>query len=45
MKYTDIKIVAVIGAGLMGNGITQICASASYDVIMQDIETKFVENG
>ena len=26
--------VAVIGAGLMGNGIAQACATAGYDVVI-----------
>ena len=30
--------VAVIGAGLMGNGIAQACATAGYDVV--NIDTK-----
>ena len=28
--------VAVIGAGLMGNGIAQACATAGYDVVNID---------
>ncbi|VUT27812.1 MAG: 3-hydroxyacyl-CoA dehydrogenase [Candidatus Syntrophoarchaeum sp. GoM_oil] len=40
-----IKKVTVLGAGLMGNGIAQVCAQAGYDVIMRDIEDRFVENG
>ncbi|MHA2366186.1 MAG: 3-hydroxyacyl-CoA dehydrogenase family protein [Candidatus Hodarchaeales archaeon] len=45
MKFEDIKVVAVIGAGLMGNGIAQVSAAAGYKVFMRDIDTKFVDNG
>ena len=41
----EIKNVCVIGAGLMGSGITQVCAQAGYNVAMHDIEQKFVDNG
>ncbi|MBI5552056.1 MAG: 3-hydroxybutyryl-CoA dehydrogenase [Desulfobacterales bacterium] len=41
----DIKRICVIGAGLMGNGIAQVCAAAGYQVGMQDIEQRFVDNG
>jgi 3-hydroxybutyryl-CoA dehydrogenase len=40
-----INKVTVLGAGLMGNGIAQVCAQAGYEVIMRDIEDRFVENG
>jgi len=33
----EIKKIFVAGAGLMGGGIAQVCAQASYDVIMRDI--------
>ena len=33
--------IAVIGAGQMGNGITQVAACAGYDVIMIDIKEEF----
>ncbi|MFQ5980389.1 MAG: 3-hydroxybutyryl-CoA dehydrogenase [Candidatus Heimdallarchaeota archaeon] len=39
------KKVVVFGAGLMGNGITQVCAQSGLDVAMVDIEDRFVENG
>lgn len=41
----QVNTVGVIGAGTMGNGIAQICAQAGYDVIMRDIEDRFLERG
>jgi 3-hydroxybutyryl-CoA dehydrogenase len=41
----EIKKVCILGAGLMGNGIAQICAQAGYDVALRDIEQKFVDGG
>ncbi len=41
----EIKTVAVIGAGTMGNGIAQACAQMGCNVIMRDIEERFVQNG
>jgi 3-hydroxybutyryl-CoA dehydrogenase len=39
----EIKTVAVIGAGTMGNGIAQVAAAAGYNVIMTDIKQEFLE--
>ena len=41
----EINKIAVLGLGLMGNGIAHICAQAGYEVWARDIEDKFVENG
>lgn len=41
----EIKKVAVLGAGQMGNGIAQVCAQAGYEVKMRDIDQKFIDNG
>jgi 3-hydroxybutyryl-CoA dehydrogenase len=41
----EIKKICVLGAGLMGNGIAQICAQASYEVSMRDIEKQFIDKG
>jgi 3-hydroxybutyryl-CoA dehydrogenase len=41
----DIKTIGVVGAGTMGNGIAQVASMAGYDVIMSDIDDKFVQNG
>ena len=44
-KNMNIEKVGVIGAGTMGNGIAQVCASAGLKVVMQDIGEKQVANG
>ncbi len=41
----DVKTVGVLGAGTMGNGIAQVAAQAGYQVVMRDIEDRFVDNG
>ncbi|MBN2466687.1 MAG: 3-hydroxybutyryl-CoA dehydrogenase [Deltaproteobacteria bacterium] len=41
----EVKTIGVIGAGQMGNGIAQVCAQAGYNVVMRDIEDRFVANG
>ncbi|MBW2370184.1 MAG: 3-hydroxybutyryl-CoA dehydrogenase, partial [Deltaproteobacteria bacterium] len=41
----EIKKIAVLGAGIMGAGIAQISAQAGFDVIIRDIEERFVEKG
>jgi 3-hydroxybutyryl-CoA dehydrogenase len=41
----EIKKIAVLGAGQMGNGIAHVCAQAGYEVKMRDIEQKFIDNG
>ena len=39
------KTFGVIGAGQMGAGIAQVAAMAGYDVILQDVEDRFLERG
>ena len=42
----DVKRVAVLGAGLMGHGIAQVCAQVGkYEVSMRDIDQRFLDNG
>lgn len=41
----EIKTVAVIGAGTMGNGIAQVVAAAGLNVIMTDIKDEFLAKG
>jgi 3-hydroxybutyryl-CoA dehydrogenase len=39
----DIKQVGVIGAGTMGNGIAHVFARSGYNVILCDIEQRFLD--
>lgn len=41
----EVKKVAVIGAGTMGNGIAQVFAHHGYPVVMIDIKDEFVRKG
>lgn len=40
-----IRNICVLGAGLMGNGIAQVCAQAGYNVTLRDIEQRFIDGG
>ena len=40
-----IKKVLVIGAGQMGSGIAQVMAQGGMEVVLQDIEQRFVDKG
>src|ERR1700687_4295015 len=41
----EIKKVGVLGCGLMGSGIAQVCATAGFDVISLEIEQKYIDKG
>jgi 3-hydroxybutyryl-CoA dehydrogenase len=41
----EIKKVGVVGAGTMGSGIAQVAAQIGCDVVMRDVEERFVEKG
>ena len=45
MSVDSIKMVAVLGAGTMGNGIAQVFARAGYKVILRDVEQRFLDRG
>lgn len=40
-----IQTVGIIGAGTMGSGIAQVCATAKLDVILTDVNDALVEKG
>ena len=41
----EVKTFGVVGAGQMGSGIAQVAAASGLQVIMNDIDPKFVERG
>ncbi len=41
----DVKKIAVIGSGAMGNGIAQVGLMAGYTVTMNDVEQRFIDRG
>lgn len=41
----EIKKVGVLGCGLMGSGIAQVCATAGFDVIVLEVEQRFLDKG
>src|ERR1700749_118677 len=45
MALDQIKTVPVLGAGPMGNGIAHVFARAGYDVILRDVEERFLQRG
>ena len=44
MDVMEIKNITVLGSGIMGHGIAQISAMAGYNVVLRDIEQKFLDN-
>ncbi len=40
-----IKRIGVVGAGIMGSGIAQVASAAGYDVVLNDIEDRFLDRG
>jgi 3-hydroxyacyl-CoA dehydrogenase len=43
MSLAEIKTVAVLGAGTMGNGIAHVFARAGYNVILRDVEQRYLD--
>src|SRR6266700_160958 len=41
----NIQRVGVIGAGTMGNGIAHVFARSGYDVVLCDVEQRFLDRG
>jgi 3-hydroxybutyryl-CoA dehydrogenase len=44
MTLDAIRTVAVLGAGTMGNGIAHVFARSGYNVILRDVETRFLDS-
>ena len=45
MSIDSLKTVAVLGAGTMGNGIAHVFARSGYQVILRDVEGRFLDRG
>jgi 3-hydroxybutyryl-CoA dehydrogenase len=43
MSADTIKTVGVLGAGTMGNGIAHVFARSGYEVILRDVEQRFLD--
>ncbi len=41
----SISKVGVLGAGIMGHGITQICAQAGWDVVVREVSEEKLAGG
>ena len=41
----DIKTVGVLGCGLMGSGIAQVCAAAGYKTIVREVDQAVLDKG
>ena len=41
----EIKKVGVLGCGLMGSGIVQVCAAAGFEVTVLEVEQKYLDKG
>jgi len=45
VNLSNLRKIAVVGAGTMGAGIAQACAAAGFQVAMRDIEQQLVDGG
>jgi 3-hydroxybutyryl-CoA dehydrogenase len=41
----DIKQVGVLGAGLMGHGVSQVAAEAGYDIVLREVDDATLAKG
>ncbi len=43
MEFQPVNHIAVIGAGTMGQGIAQLCASSGFQVLLFDVQPDFLQ--
>lgn len=41
----EIKKIFIVGAGLMGSGIAQVCAQSEINVVLNDISKEAIDKG
>ena len=44
MRVNDVKKIGVVGAGVMGHGIAQVCARTGFNVCLLDVSMEILEN-
>lgn len=45
MRIQDVRTVGVVGCGLMGSGIAEICARAGFQVIVREVDETLLQKG
>ncbi len=45
MNIQDVKLIGVVGCGLMGAGIVEIAAKAGFNVIVREVNDEFLQKG
>ncbi len=45
MDASQIKLIGIVGAGQMGNGIAQVAATSGFQVIMMDVSAQALDSG
>jgi len=45
VSVVEIKTVGVIGCGLMGSGIAEVCARAGYDTLVREVDEELLATG
>ena len=45
MKADEVKAVGVIGAGIMGSGIVEVCAKSGLDVTFVEVNEEARDHG
>src|SRR5438094_5353951 len=41
----QIRTVGILGCGLMGSGIAQVCAASGYKTIVREVDDTFLQKG
>ena len=41
----DLKMIGIVGCGLMGSGIAEVCARADYGVVVREVNEELLERG
>jgi 3-hydroxybutyryl-CoA dehydrogenase len=41
----SIQTIGIVGAGTMGNGIAHVCAKAGFNIVLLEVEQRFLDRG